>query len=170
MAVSQVLKLNLPAMEILARLGVATLVGALIGLNRELRHKAAGIRTQALVALGCATAALVITGLADTSGTADVNAISRVIQGVLAGVGFLGGGAIIRGASDAQIQGLTTAASIWISATLGLACGVGLWMLALVVMFLALAVLRGGVWIEEWVHRVHTADSRDVDPGSTGCR
>ena len=151
MAVSQVLKLNLPAMEILARLGVATLVGALIGLNRELRHKAAGIRTQALVALGCATAALVITGLADTSGTADVNAI-------------------IRGASDAQVQGLTTAASIWISATLGLACGVGLWMLALVVMFLALAVLRGGVWIEEWVHRDHAVDSRDVGPGSTGCR
>ncbi|MFZ9855537.1 MAG: MgtC/SapB family protein [Limisphaerales bacterium] len=158
MGASQVLNLNLPAAEILVRLGSATLVGALIGLNRELRHKAAGLRTQALVALGCATAALVISGLADASGSADLNAISRVIQGVLTGVGFLGGGAIVRGASDTHIQGLTTAASIWISATLGLACGVGLWMLALCVMILALSVLRGGVWIEGWVHRRHRAE------------
>jgi len=164
MGASQILKLELPAVEILARLGVATLVGALIGLNRELRHKAAGIRTQALVALGCATAALVITGIPG----ADGNAISRVIQGVLAGVGFLGGGAIIRGSGDAQVQGLTTAASIWISATLGLACGVGLWMLAAVVMVLVLCVLRGGVWIEEWVHRRHPADPRDGCTGSNG--
>ena len=158
MTAPQLLKLNLPVAEILIRLGSATLVGALIGLNRELRHKAAGLRTQALVALGCATAALVISGLADASGSADINAISRVIQGVLAGVGFLGGGAIIRGASDAQVQGLTTAASIWISATLGLACGVGFWMLALCVMILALGVLRGGVWIEDWVHRKHRGE------------
>ena len=138
MSVPGLLKLHLPTTEILLRLGVATLVGSLIGLNRELRHKAAGILTQALV----------IMGLADGNGSADVNAI-------------------IRGASDAQIQGLTTAASIWISATLGLACGVGLWMLALVVMLLALVVLRGGVWIEEWIHRNHPADPRDVGPRGT---
>ena len=155
MATPQILKLDLPATELLVRLGTATLVGASIGLNRELRHKAAGLRTQALVALGCATATLVMSGPIDASGIPDVNAVSRVIQGVLTGVGFLGGGAIVRGASDAQIQGLTTAASIWISATLGVACGVGFWGLALAVMGLALCVLHGGVWIEAWVHRRH---------------
>jgi putative Mg2+ transporter-C (MgtC) family protein len=153
MGVSQVLKLNLPIAEILIRLGAATLVGALIGLNRELRHKAAGLRTQALVALGCATATLVMSGLGDATGSPDVNAISRVIQGVLTGVGFLGGGSIVRGASDAHIQGLTTAASIWISATLGVACGVGLWTLAVLVVVFALGILQGGVWVEDWVHR-----------------
>lgn len=153
MTVTQILKVDLPTTEILVRLGVATLVGASIGLNRELRHKAAGLRTQALVALGCATATLVMSGLGSADGTPDVNAISRVIQGVLTGVGFLGGGAIVRGSNDAHIQGLTTAASIWISATLGVACGVGLWGLALAVMALALCVLHGGVWVERWVHR-----------------
>ena len=155
MTVLQFLKLDLPATEILVRLGAAMLVGAMIGLNRELRHKAAGLRTQALVALGCATATLVMSALGSATGTPDANAISRVIQGVLTGVGFLGGGAIVRGTSDAHIQGLTTAASIWISAMLGVACGVGFWGLALVVMGLALCVLHGGVRVEHWVHRRH---------------
>ena len=153
MTLPQTPKLDLPAVEMLLRLGTATLVGALIGLNRELRHKAAGLRTQALVALGCATATLVMAGLGSAGGTQDVNAVSRVIQGVLTGVGFLGGGAIVRGSNDAHIQGLTTAASIWISATLGVACGVGFWGVALAVMALALCVLHGGVWVERWVHR-----------------
>jgi len=153
MAEPRFLRLDLPVAEILIRLATATLVGALIGLNRELRHKAAGLRTQALVALGCATATLVMAGLGSVSGAPDVNAVSRVIQGVLTGVGFLGGGAIVRGSNDAHIQGLTTAASIWISATLGVACGVGFWGLSLTVMALALCVLHGGVWVERWVHQ-----------------
>lgn len=96
-----------------------------------------------------------MSGLGSATVPPDVNAVSRVIQGVLTGVGFLGGGAIVRESNDAHIQGLTTAASIWISATLGVACGVGFWGLALVVMGLALCVLHGGVWIETWVHRRH---------------
>jgi putative Mg2+ transporter-C (MgtC) family protein len=148
--------------EIMARLGAATLVGAIIGLDRELQHKAAGLRTQALVALGCSTATLVISELASLGEGYDVSAISRVIQGVLTGIGFLGGGAILRGWNDHQVQGLTTAASIWISATLGLACGVGLWRLALVVMVLALAVLHGGIWIEQWTRRFQ--DPRSSHP------
>ena len=153
MAATPDLTTLLPMGEIMARLGAATLVGAIIGLDREMRHKAAGLRTQALVALGCSTATLVISELAGIGDGYDVSAISRVIQGVLTGIGFLGGGAILRGSNDNQVQGLTTAASIWISATLGLACGVGLWRLALVVMVLALVVLHGGIWIEQWARR-----------------
>ena len=143
----------LPAWEVVARLGAAVLVGGIIGLNREIRHKSAGLRTQALVSLGSATATLVVSELAAVGDTFDTSAVSRVMQGVLTGIGFLGAGVILHDRQDGQIQGLTTAASIWVSCTLGLACGVGFWHLALAVMGLALAVLLGGIRIEQAVHR-----------------
>ncbi|HAB17457.1 MAG TPA: MgtC/SapB family protein [Verrucomicrobiota bacterium] len=153
MAFPTEIALSLPTHEVVFRLGVATVVGAIIGLNRELRHKPAGLRTQALVTLGAAVATLVISELAAVGGGYDVSAISRVIQGVLTGVGFLGGGVILRDPHETQVHGLTTAASIWISSTLGLACGVGLWRLALAVTLLTLAVLHIGIWIEKAFRR-----------------
>src|SRR5437763_17161902 len=104
---------------VLLRLAAAVAIGALIGLDRELRRKPAGLRTLALVALG--SAVFVLETLDSTHG-AYTEGTSRVIQGVVTGVGFLGAGSIMRGAGDESVRGLTTAASIWLAAAMGMAC------------------------------------------------
>lgn len=132
--------------EIALRLVMATLVGAGIGLDRQLRHKPAGLKTHALVALG---AALVIVVTASLSNLAQPNsdAVARAIQGIIAGVGFLGGGAILK-SSDEMVHGLTTAASIWLVASLGIACGAGQWAAALIAVAIALVILIVGNAVE----------------------
>jgi putative Mg2+ transporter-C (MgtC) family protein len=140
--------------EILFRLGAATLIGCALGLNREIRGKPAGMRTHALVALGTALVTLTGISLAAHDGEFDSNSVSRVIQGVVAGIGFLGGGTILKSESGDQISGLTTAASLWVVACLGIACGVGLWRMALVALTLALLVLVAGEAVERVLHRL----------------
>jgi putative Mg2+ transporter-C (MgtC) family protein len=98
--------------EIITRLGVAALVGGGIGLNRHLHHKSTGLRTLILVA--CGAAGLVIATLHAAGGALHVDAMSRVIQGIMTGVGFIGAGVIIRNQADDKIHGLTTAAAVWI--------------------------------------------------------
>ena len=120
------------------RLAAAVAVGALIGLDRELRHKPAGLRTLALVALG--SAVFVLETIDPTRG-AYTDATARVIQGVVTGVGFLGAGSIMRGAGDESIRGLTTAASIWLAAATGIACGLANWPLVVGGCALGLLVL-----------------------------
>jgi putative Mg2+ transporter-C (MgtC) family protein len=126
--------------DVALRLGAAALLGALIGLDRELRHKSAGVRTISLVTLGTALAVMAATGMA-----ADSAASSRVIQGALAGLGFLGGGVIVH--HRRTIEGLTTAAAIWTSAALGGACGLGLWPLVTIGggLILALLIVAGRI-------------------------
>jgi putative Mg2+ transporter-C (MgtC) family protein len=105
-------------LELLWRLVLAIVSGAAIGLNRWIHHKPAGIGTHALVALGAAiatTAALRMPG-------GDTASASRVMQGLVTGVGFIGAGVIMRESQNDQVHGLTTAASIWICAVLGIAC------------------------------------------------
>lgn len=102
------------------RLGCAAVLGALIGIEREWMRKAAGLRTHTTVSLASATFVLMIAESDATS--ADV---SRVIQGVAAGVGFLGAGTILKGTSAENIQGLTTAGTIWLTAAIGAAAGAG---------------------------------------------
>lgn len=118
--------------EVALRLVAATAIGAAVGLDRELRRKAAGFRTHALVGLGACLVIVVVIRLNPTS-YEHVDAISRVIQGLIAGVGFLGGGAILKsaGANEQEsVHGVTTAASIWVVAALGIACGAGQWIAA----------------------------------------
>ena len=103
--------------DVALRLSAAVAIGGAIGLDRELRHKSAGVRTIGLVTLGAALAVLAV--------SPDLAATSRVLQGTLAGIGFLGAGVIMR--HGRTIEGLTTAASIWTAATLGAACGLGAW-------------------------------------------
>src|SRR5678816_4539941 len=103
---------------VLLRLGAAVGVGALIGLDRELRQKPAGIRTLALVALG---SAVFVLETIDATRSPYTDATSRVIQGVITGVGFLGAGSIMRNLGDESVRGLTTAASIWLAAAMGIA-------------------------------------------------
>jgi putative Mg2+ transporter-C (MgtC) family protein len=117
--------------SILARLSLAVFAGGAIGLERQLDRKPAGLRTHMLVSLGAAL--FVMTGL-QLGGSPD--GASRVIQGIVAGIGFLGAGEIFSKSRDnlheARIQGLTSAAAIWVSASLGVAAGAGLWFMALV--------------------------------------
>jgi putative Mg2+ transporter-C (MgtC) family protein len=140
--------------DVLIRLGAATLIGSALGLNREIRGKPAGMRTHALVALGTALVTLTGIELAGHDGQFDSNSVSRVIQGIVAGIGFLGGGTILKSDSGEQISGLTTAASLWLVACLGIACGVGLWGMSLIALGLALVVLIAGEPLENALHRM----------------
>ncbi len=144
----------LPAdmLELTLRLFVATLIGSCIGLDREVRRKPAGMRTHALVALGSALVTLVVVRIDPAA--VHVDAVSRAIQGIIAGVGFLGGGAILKSSDHEIVHGLTTAASIWLAASLGIACGVGQWIAALVALALALSILIIGGPVEGLVHRI----------------
>ena len=127
------------------RLGSAVAIGGLVGLDRGLRQKPAGLRTHALVALGASLMTVVGLELAPT----DPSASTRVLQGVIAGVGFLGGGVILRDTQDQRVKGLTTAASIWIVAGLGMACGAGHWRTGLLASGFTLVVLVLGHRIEQ---------------------
>lgn len=102
------------------RLVVAVLLGAAIGWERETKHSAAGLRTHMLVALGAALFVLV----PQQAGLNDAD-LGRVIQGVVAGIGFLGAGAVLKRDNENQIRGLTTAATIWATAAIGVAVGMG---------------------------------------------
>jgi len=121
--------------DVLLRLGAAVVVGALIGIDREIRHKPAGVRTMALVALG--SAVFVLAGLEGSTS----DSTSRIIQGIVAGVGFLGAGTIMRRQTEESVHGLTTAASIWLAAALGVACGLAFWTLVAVGCGLGVVVL-----------------------------
>ncbi len=113
--------------DILLRLLIATLVGGIIGLNRDLHGKETGVRTLGLVSLGAALIGVACTHASLVIGNAD--AISRiaqgVIQGVLTGIGFLGAGVIVRDTDSSRVRNLTTAATVWTTAVLGIACGLG---------------------------------------------
>jgi putative Mg2+ transporter-C (MgtC) family protein len=108
------------ATRIVLRLTMASLLGAAIGYERELRGKAAGLRTHMLVALGAAMFVLI-----PLQSGMKVEDLSRVMQGVIAGIGFLGAGTIMKLSDKRRVKGLTTAATIWVAAAIGIAAGVG---------------------------------------------
>lgn len=122
--------------RILIRLLLAAVLGGVLGYEREQQGKAAGIRTHMLVAMGSALFVLV-----PQQGGMAVADLSRVIQGIVTGIGFLGAGAIIKHRSEADVQGLTTAAGVWMTAAIGIACGLGRESTALLSTLLALIVL-----------------------------
>lgn len=121
--------------RIVVRLVMAAVLGGLLGLQRERVRKAAGMRTHMLVAMG--SALFVIVPEQGGMGLADM---SRVIQGVIAGIGFLGAGAILKNKSETSVVGLTTAAGVWMTAAIGIACGLGRESTAVISTLLALIV------------------------------
>jgi putative Mg2+ transporter-C (MgtC) family protein len=139
--------------EQLIRLGTAVVAGAALGLNRKVRGKSAGMRTHALVSLGSAVAVLAAELLVAGPPASDRGAITRTMQGVISGIGFLGAGAILKGGERGMVRGLTTAASIWLAAAVGIASGVGFWRTALLATALGLLVLVLGRPIEQAAHR-----------------
>jgi putative Mg2+ transporter-C (MgtC) family protein len=126
--------------RLLVRLVLAAMVGALVGLERERMQKPAGLRTHMLVSTG--SALFMLASIESGIGLAD---LSRVIQGVAAGIGFLGAGAILKLTTDRDILGLTTAASVWVTAALGVTVGLGrlgLAIAAAVLMWVTLSFVR----------------------------
>ncbi|HEX3600870.1 MAG TPA: MgtC/SapB family protein [Lacipirellulaceae bacterium] len=123
--------------EDLARIGVAAILGGALGLEREWKGHWAGLRTHILVSMGCAI--FVIAGM-DIVGR-ESEAVTRVIQGIASGVGFLGAGTILKLDQRETIKGLTTAASIWLSAALGTSAGTGEYSLATAAAMVSLFVL-----------------------------
>jgi putative Mg2+ transporter-C (MgtC) family protein len=127
------------------RLTAAAAAGAAIGLNRDLHGKPAGVRTMAIVALGSALIVLTSLHLGPAS---DGAAVSRVMQGIITGIGFLGGGVILRDVSGGKVRGLTTAAVIWLTACFGAACGAGAWSLVVTAAVLMTVILAFGRMLE----------------------
>jgi len=138
--------------EVILRLTSATVVGCVIGLNRELKGKPAGLRTHALVTLGAALVTLSSIHLSMSEGVIGSDALSRVIQGIITGIGFLGAGVIIRD-EIGHVRGLTTAATIWVAASLGIVCGVGYWVAVVVAVCLVMLVLVFGGPVEKLAGR-----------------
>ena len=126
--------------DLFIRLGLAMLVGIVLGLNRWLHHKSAGIRTHSLVSVGAAVAMLLI----DAMPGHDAQAQSRVLQGLLTGIGFLGAGVIIHENNSKRIHGLTTAASLWACVLLGATFGAGQYALGALGLGAILFVLIAG--------------------------
>lgn len=141
----------LTAWDIVGRVTLAAALGALIGLNRNLHHKYVGLRTMSLI--GASTAALVIVSLNGPDGQLHVDAMSRTIQGILTGLGFLGAGVIVRGPDETHVHGLTTAATVWTTAILGTLCGTGAWIVAVTLVAITAAVLILGGPVERFAHR-----------------
>jgi putative Mg2+ transporter-C (MgtC) family protein len=140
--------------ELIQRLLLAAVLGGLIGVEREWRNKEAGLRTNILIAIGSAVFTLMSIELTDAR-TGDT---SRVAAQIVTGIGFLGAGAIMR--TDAGIQGLTTAATIWVNAAVGVAAGGGEFHLAVITTGVTLAVLLVLQPIEKYIDHRHTLAGR----------
>ncbi|MDR3396312.1 MAG: MgtC/SapB family protein [Pandoraea sp.] len=139
--------------EVTLRLTAALVLGGLVGLNRNLHHKSVGLRTLAIVSFGSALFVLAVVPFPGTTLTYDGSSVGRVIQGIVAGIGFLGAGCIIRPSQGSSVHGFTTAAALWSTTGIGIICGLGRWHIALVAMVLLLIVLAFGGRIEMLVHR-----------------
>ena len=139
--------------------GIAVLLGGLIGLEREIHHKPAGLRTNILICLAAAlftTIALSVTG-------GSVDSVSRLLQGAITGVGFIGAGAVIR--YREEIHGVTTAASIWLVTGIGIACGFRMYDMAIGVTIIALIILWGLAPLDRRIKK--NADSPETDENKT---
>lgn len=148
--------------ELLLRAGVASAMGLSIGWNRELQNKAAGLRTMALVSLGAC--GMMLAGVEVSAAMHDAGqAVDplRIGSGVIGGVGFLGAGSIIQ--SRGRIKGMTTAASIWAAAGLGIACGLGLFRLACVLFALTVVILVALSWLKGGVLPARATSAEGAD-------
>ena len=164
---------SLSDVELVQRLLTAALLGSILGFERELRQKSAGLRTNILIAVGSALFTLMSYELAADAGGADPG---RVAAQIVTGIGFLGAGAIMR--TDAGIQGLTTAATVWVNAAVGVAAGGGEYHLAFIATAVTVAVLLvldpleriihdrwGGLMKDEGGRKKEEDEARRIPPG-----
>lgn len=131
---------------VVLRLLLAAILGAALGIEREKAHKSAGLRTHMLVAMGAALFVLLA-----VQSEFDHEPLARLLQGVIAGIGFLCAGAILKSERDEQVRGLTTAAGLWMTTGVGLACGLGHEVMAVLATVLMLVVLRMERPVKRWL-------------------
>jgi putative Mg2+ transporter-C (MgtC) family protein len=148
--------------EIILRLGLATLAGALLGLNRDLQGKPIGLKTLGVV--GLSTATVVVLAVQFTEAGKISDAASRVIQGILTGIGFLGAGVIVRERDHFRVRGLTSAACAFLAACIGIVCGAGEWRIVATAMVMAIVLLTIGRHAERWLHRVLGGKEDEREP------
>jgi putative Mg2+ transporter-C (MgtC) family protein len=134
-----------PVLEDLTKLLVALLIGAIIGAEREYRTKSAGFRTVILITVG-STLFTIVSNLMSND--------ARVASNIVTGIGFLGAGAIFK--EGANVKGLTTATTIWISAAIGMAIGIGQYSLAISVVSIVILVLVGFTWLPTLIDKLNT--------------
>lgn len=139
--------------RVFIRLIAATLLGAVVGVQRERAGKPAGLRTHMLVTLGTAVFVLACSGVGMS-----LDGLSRVIQGIVTGIGFIGAGSILKLDKEREIQGLTTAAGVWMTAAVGVAVGLGSLGVALLSTFFALVILSFASRIEHQVDERRAAE------------
>ena len=144
--------------RVIARMLAAALLGAVVGVQRERTGKAAGLRTHMLVSMGYAF--FVISPSEFGMGE---DALSRVIQGLATGIGFIGGGAILKLADEREIEGMTTAAGIWMTAAVGVAAGLGRWGTALLGVMMTWVVLAvvGRIEVRAESSKAREAETRE---------
>src|SRR5688572_22699441 len=147
--------MNYEVVDIILRLGAAAAAGVIIGINRDLIDKPIGMRTLGLVSLGAAVVSLATIQFHDLSTQPD--ALSRVVQGIvqgiMGGISFIGAGVILRDARARTVEGLTTAATVWITAAFGIACALAAWRVLLVATVLALVLLFATSWTDDFVRQ-----------------
>jgi putative Mg2+ transporter-C (MgtC) family protein len=114
-------------LDLAARVALAVLAGGAVGLNRDMHKKSIGLRTLGLVSLSACLLVLTVSEYARTHGYNSSDASSRVTQGIVSGIGFLGAGAIMRGTDQSHVYGLTTAAAILVVAAMGVSCALAAW-------------------------------------------
>lgn len=158
----------LPPLDVVARLGTALILGGALGLERERKNRPAGFRTMILISLGTAGFMIagheVIKAAAAENGSALAGAdISRVLQGLIGGVGFLGAGAVLQ--NKKAVRGLTTAAAVWVTACVGAAAGFGLYALAITLSVMALFTLIVLEWVEDKYFPDPNGDNSGDDNG-----
>lgn len=147
--------------DIVLRLGVATVASGAVGLNRDLHGKPVGLRTLGLV--GLSTALVVMFADPHAIGAGNISdPASRVIQGILTGIGFLGAGVIIH-RDRPRVKGLTSAACVWLTACIGIICGAGQWRLVAVALAIAFVLLLFGGPIERLVRGLVDARTKPGD-------
>lgn len=159
--VSWILLDHADQVEIALRLVVAALAGMAVGLNRDIHNKPIGMRTLGLVALGSAT--VILSGSVYEGLHFGQDAVSRVVQGIMTGLGFLGAGAIIKGRDNSEVHGLTTAATVWIAASLGVTAALGAWFITFAGTVMTLVVLTVGKSLEDRLVRLFSGRTKTVD-------
>ena len=138
---------------------LAVVFGGAIGLEREIKGKAAGLRTNVLICVGAA----VFTMISKHMAAGQQDSLTRIAAGVVTGIGFLGAGAIIQ--DRGGVHGMTTAATIWLVASVGMACGAGFYGLAAISTLIAILVLMGLGELEKPLERFRKKNKRQNLPG-----
>lgn len=138
-----------PELIIIARLALAIVLAGIVGFERETRNLPAGLRTHILVSLAAATFTLITIEIYQEVGGSRADPV-RIVEAVTSGVAFIAAGAIIQSRGD--VKGLTTGAAVWLAGAIGVACGIGYYIVAILAAVLGVVVLRGLGWVEaKWM-------------------